>query len=141
MADITARRADVDHQQGVVIPIKAAAEAIYEGALVEVNSSGYAANAGDDSGAVFAGVCDKTVDNSGGSAGDLDCLVRTGGVVKVSAAFSAAQSNVGDEVTLSDNQTVDLAANTTNDVTCGRIVEVVSSSVVRVALYPFGGAR
>ncbi len=141
MADITARRADIDHQQGVQFPLKMAAVKIFEGALVEVTSAGYADNAGDDSGAVFAGVAQDTVDNSAGSAGDLDIVVRQGGIVKLAAAFSAAAANVGDEVTLSDNQTVDLAANTTNDVTCGRIVEVVSSSVVRVALYPFGGAR
>lgn len=141
MADITARRADIDHQQGVQFPLKMAAVKIFEGALVEVTSAGYADNAGDDAGAVFAGVAQDTVDNSAGSAGDLDIVVRQGGIVKLAAAFSAAAANVGDEVTLSDNQTVDLAANTTNDVTCGRIVEVVSSSVVRVALYPFGGAR
>lgn len=140
MADITARR-DEQHQQGVQFALKMAAVKIYEGALVAVNSSGYADNAGDDSGAVFAGVAQETKDNSGGAAGDLEVVIRSGGIVQVGAAFSAAQTNVGDEVTLSDNQTVDLAANTTNDVTCGRIVEVISSSVVRVALYTLGGAR
>ena len=140
MADLTAVR-DEQHQQGVQIPRKMSNVKIFSGALVEVNSSGYADNAGDDAGAVFAGVAQETKDNSGGSAGDLEIVVRQGGVVQVATAFTAAQTNVGDEVTLSDNQTVDLAANTTNDVTCGRIVEFISAGVVRVALYSLNGAR
>lgn len=140
MADITARR-DEQYQQGVQFPLLAGAEQIFEGALVSVNSSGYAVNAGDDAGAVFAGVAQETVDNSGGAAGDKEVVVRQGGIVLLNAAFSAAQTNVGDEVTASDNQTVDLAATTTNDIAVGRIVEVVSSSKVRVALYPFGSKR
>ena len=142
MSDITGRRANTDRQDGKVLSFQMGAENIYEGALVEINSSGFAVNGGDDSGAVFAGVAEEIVDNSGGSAGDLEIKVWTGGgVVTVASAFSAAQTNVGDEVTLSDNQTVDVAGTTTNDVVVGRIVEVISASKVRVALYPFGGKR
>jgi hypothetical protein len=140
MADITTRT-DEQHQQGVQFALKMGAEKIVEGALVSVNSSGYAVNAGDDAGAVFAGVAQETVDNSAGAAGDTEIVVRSGGIVQLGAAFSAAQTNVGDEVTLSDNHTVDVAGTTTNDVVCGRIQKVVSSSVVRVALYPFGSKR
>lgn len=140
MADATARR-DEQYQQGIQFALKLSNEKVNEGSLVAVNGSGYAINAGDDSGAVFAGVAQETVDNASGSAGDKEIVVRSGGIVLLTAAFSAAQTNVGDEVCLSDNQSVDLAATTTNDVKCGRIVEVVSSSKVRVALYPFGTAR
>lgn len=140
MADTTGRR-DEQHQQGVQFELEMAAEKIYEGALVSVNSAGFAINGGDDSGAVFAGVAQETKDNSAGAAGAEEIVVRSGGIVQVNTAFSAAQTNVGDEVTLSDNQTVDLAATTTNDVVCGRIQKVISSSVVRVALYPFGSKR
>lgn len=137
MADLTQAR-DEKHQQGVQFALPVGVEEIFEGALVSVNTDGYAVNAGDDAGAVFVGVAQESVDNSGGSAGDKKVVVRQGGIVEVASAFSAAQGNVGDVVTASDNQTVDLAATTTNDVTVGRIVEVVSSSVVRVALKPFG---
>lgn len=140
MADITARK-DEQHQQGIQFALLMGAEEIFEGALVSVDANGYAVNAGDDAGAVFAGVAQETVDNSGGAAGDKEIVVRSGGIVQVNAAFSAAQTNVGDEVTLSDNQTVDVAGTTVNDVVCGRIQKVVSSSVVRVALYPFGSKR
>ncbi len=140
MADVTAKR-DEQFQQGVQFPLLMGAEKIFEGALVEVNSSGYAVNAGDDAGAVFAGVAQETVDNAAGAAGDKEIVVRQGGIVRLAAAFSAAQTNVGDEVVAEDNQTVELAANNTNDVYVGRIVEVISSSVVRVALAPFGGKR
>jgi len=140
MADTTTRR-DEQHQQGIQFALEQGAEKIVEGALVSVNSAGFAVNAGDDAGAVFAGVAQETVDNSAGAAGDTEIVVRSGGIVQVKTAFSAAQTNVGDEVTLSDNQTVDVAGTTTNDVVCGRIQKVESSSVVRVALYPFGSKR
>lgn len=136
MADITAKK-DVRRQPGEVLSfVVKNDEVIYEGALVAIDSNGEAINAGDDSGATFAGVADETVDNSDDG---LEIKVRMGGVIDCVAAFSAAAANVGDEVCLSDNQSVDLAANTTNDVYCGRIVEVVSASKVRVALRPFGG--
>ena len=139
MADLTAIR-DEQHQQGVQIPLKMAAVKIFSGALVAI-VGGYATNAGDDSGATFVGVAQETKDNSAGSAGDLEVVVRQGGVVQVATAFTAAQTDVGTEVTLSDNQTVDKAANTTNDITCGRIVEFIDASTVRVALYSLNGAR
>lgn len=142
MADITARK-DEQHQQGVQFALLAGAEQIYEGALVEVNAAGYAVNGGDDAGAVFAGVAQESVNNAGGAAGDKEVVVRSGGIVQVKTNFSAAQTNVGDEVCLVDNQTIGLAADVAvvNDVVCGRIQKVVSSSVVRVALYPFGSKR
>lgn len=142
MADITARRTDVDAQQGQVISIPLAAIKVFEGGLISITTTtGYAGKAGDDANTVFAGVADETVDNSAGSAGDKSVPVRVGEVVKLAAGFTATQAHVGTEVYLSDDQTVDLVGTTTNDVYAGRIVEFVSSSVVRVALAPFGGKR
>lgn len=131
---------DVRRQPGEVLSYKMAAVKVWEGALVSVNSSGYVTNATDASGDIFVGVADETVDNSGGSAGDKELKVRIGGVVDVVSGFSAAQTNVTDLVYASDNQTVDLAANLTNDVLVGRIVEVTSSSKLRVALVNPGRA-
>lgn len=138
MADITARKAGTDRQDGEVLSFKMNAEEIFEGAFVALDTDGYATNAGDDAGAVFVGVAEESVDNSGGSDGDVNIKVRTGGVISCVAGFSAAQANVGDEVFAEDNQTVDVAGGLTNDVYVGRIVEVVSSSKVRVALTPYG---
>jgi hypothetical protein len=132
MADITARKASTDRQDGLVYPFLMGAEEIFEGALVAINAAGYVVNAGDDANAVVVGVADESVDNSGGAAGDKTLVVRRTGVFTFNAAFSAAQADVNTLCYASDNQTVDLAANTTNDVLVGRIVEVLSSSKVRV---------
>lgn len=132
MADITERKASTDRQDGEVLSFLQGAEAIYEGALVAINAAGYAVNAGDDANAVVVGVADESVDNSAGSAGDTSIKVRRTGVFSFVAGFSAAQSDVNSLAYASDNQTINLAANLTNDVLVGRIVEVVSSSKVRV---------
>jgi hypothetical protein len=132
MADITARKASTDRQDGVVLPFKMGVEEIFEGALVAINAAGYAVNAGDDASTVVVGVADESVDNSGGSAGDKEIKVVRTGVFTFNTAYSAAQTDVNNIAMASDNQTVDLAANTTNDIPVGRIVEVLSSSKVRV---------
>lgn len=132
MADITERKASTDRQDGLVYPFLMGVENIYEGALVAINAAGYAVNAGDDANAVVVGVADETKDNSGGSAGDEYIKVRRSGVFTFVAAWSAAQADVNTLVYASDNQSVDLVGTTTNDVLVGRVVEVLSSSKVRV---------
>ena len=132
MADITERKASTDRQDGLVLSFLQGAESIFEGALVAINAAGYAVNAGDDANAVIVGVADESVDNSGGAAGDLSIKVRRSGVFTFVAAWSAAQADVNTLVYAVDNQSVDLAATTTNDVLVGRVVEVLSSSKVRV---------
>lgn len=134
MADITARKSTTDRQDGLVLPFLMGVEQIFEGALVAVNAAGYAVNAGDDAGAVVVGVADNSVDNSGGSAGDEYIKVRRTGVFTFVAGWAAAQTDVGSLVAAVDNQTVNLPADVavTNDVIVGRVVEVLSSSKVRV---------
>lgn len=132
MADITERKASTDRQDGLILSFLQGAESIFEGALVAINAAGYAVNAGDDANAVVIGVADESVDNSGGAAGDLSIKVRRSGVFTFVAAWSAAQADVNTLVYAVDNQSVDLAATTTNDVLVGRVVEVLSSSKVRV---------
>lgn len=132
MADITERKASTDRQDGLIYPFLMGAESIFEGALVAINAAGYAVNAGDDASAVVVGVADNSVDNSAGAAGDEYIKVRRSGVFTFVAGFSAAQADVNTLCYASDNQTVDLAGNLTNDVLVGRIVEVLSASKVRV---------
>lgn len=132
MADITTARKNTDRQDGEILSFLQGAEKIVEGAIVTINAAGYAINGGDDANTVFAGVADETVDNSAGNAGDTTIKVRRTGVFTFTAAFSAAQSDVNTLAYISDNQSVDLVGTTTNDVLVGRIVEVISSSKVRV---------
>lgn len=138
MTAITTPRFNTDRQDGEVLSFKISNVKIVEGALVSINADGYAISSTDTASTYFAGVAEETVDNTAGSAGDKEIKVRTGGVIQVAAGFSAAQANVGDEVFVEDNATVDVAGGLTNDVYVGRIVTVVSASVLRVALTPFG---
>ena len=132
MADITERKTSTDRQDGLIYHFLVGAEDIYEGALVAINAAGYAVNAGDDASAVVVGVADTTALNAGGAAGAKEINVRRSGVFSFVAGWSAAQADVNTLVYAVDNQTVDLAATTTNDVLVGRVVEVLSSSKVRV---------
>lgn len=133
MADATAPIRD-NRSEGDVQSYPAAAVAIYQGTIVNVNSSGYADVGGDDASETFAGIAAETVDNSGGSAGDKNVRVWKEGVFKLSFGATATQATVGSVAYASDSQTVDLAANLTNDVEVGTVVEFVDASTVRVKI-------
>lgn len=134
MANITERKASTDNQQGEVLSFPMAAVQIFEGAIVALNAAGYLTNASDAANDVVVGIAEESKDNSGGSAGDLSLAVRRRAVVTVNANHTAAQTDLGVLAYALDNQTVDLAANLTNDVVVGRIVEFISTSKVRVDL-------
>lgn len=134
MADITAKK-DVRWQPADIyhFPVEEDTK-ILEGALVSVNAAGYAVNASDAASDLFVGVADRTADNTDGADGAIEVHVRMGGVIDVVFGGTAAQSSIGDLVYVVDNQTVDLAGVTTNDVLVGRIVEFTSATKVRVAI-------
>lgn len=134
MSALSAKR-DVRRQPGEVLsfPVEESTK-IYEGALVSVNAAGYLVNATDAANDLFIGVADETADNSSGADGAIECKVRIGGVIDVASAATLSIANVGDPVYVADNQTIDLAANLTNDVLVGRVVNFVSANKVRVAL-------
>jgi len=99
-----------------------------------VNAAGYAVNATDTAIERVVGVASAEADNTGGADGASDVTVWTDGAHTFVSAFSATIANVGDKVYAVDNQTVDLAATTTNDVLVGVVVGVLSTSAVRVKL-------
>lgn len=78
---------------------------IYEGAAVGDNGSGYARplSAGDP----FRGFAESKVDNTDGSAGDLNVRVKSRGKVKL-AISSLAITDVGKDVYASDDDTFTL---------------------------------
>lgn len=129
---ITTAKKNLDRQDGVVVSFLQSNVSIPEGALVSINAAGYAVNATDAANDVFVGIADESVDNSGGSAGDKRIKVRRTGVYTVLFDGTAAQSDVNTLVYVKDNETVDIAGDLTNDVLVGRIVEVLSTSKVRV---------
>ena len=131
-ATTTAREAK--RKDGEVISYPIAAVKIPKGALVNINTSGFATNATDAASETFAGVAYETVDNSAGSAGDTEIRVQTGGTfVLVDGGGNGAQTDVGVAFKIVDNQTVTDAA-TTNNLTAGVAVESISATSVRIRI-------
>jgi hypothetical protein len=113
---------------------KLAAVKVYAGGIAMLDSAGYATPAAaslNNNGCV--GVFTETVDNSGGSAGDLVAEVQEGEFRF--AGNTLAQANVGDIVYAEDDQTID-ETQSGNEPRCGFLAERVSASVgwVRIAL-------
>ena len=130
MAALTAAK-EVSEKDGVVRAMPVAVDIIYRGALCTINAAGFLAPAGLAVSEVFAGVAEETVDNSGGSAGDLRCKVKTEGRYLLEGA-GFAQGDVGVVVYASDDQTVTKTAGTSAPV--GQIDEFVSATQVWVKL-------
>jgi hypothetical protein len=101
---------------------------IYAGALTCVNAAGYALPGSDTAGLIFIGVSREHADNHDGAAGDIKVTVRRKGVFKMTLATAISIANTGDKVYLVDDQTVDLAANCTNDICCGTIAGYIDST-------------
>ncbi|MCL5105532.1 MAG: hypothetical protein M1133_15665 [Armatimonadetes bacterium] len=131
-ATTTAR--EVKRKDGQIISFPIAAVKIPKGALVNINAAGYATNSTDAASETFAGVAYETVDNSAGSAGDLEIRVETTGTfVFVDGGGNGAQTDVGIAFKISDNQTVTDAA-TTNNIVAGVAVESISATSVRIRI-------
>ena len=131
-ATTTAREAK--RKDGQLIAYPMADVKIPKGALVNIDAAGYATNAADSVDHTFAGVAYETVDNSAGSAGDLEIRVETSGTfVFVDGGGNGAQTDVGIEFHISDNQTVTDAA-TINDIVAGVAVESIDANTVRIRI-------
>jgi hypothetical protein len=112
--------------------------------MVSFNSSGFIINAGDTASTLFAGVVDskelpfgKLVVPSGGSNGDYSLWVRRPRYFRMKTA-TIVQADVGKLATIVDNQTVALAATTTNDIAAGRINAIISATEVELEILPVG---
>lgn len=86
---------------GIVVAYKQAAVKLYKGALVGVNSSGFATSMSHATASLkFVGVANETGDNSAGAAGDKTMPVTKSGcfVFKAGSGFTPAASDLGKEV-------------------------------------------
>ena len=122
---------------GIGLRYPCGVDIIYKGALVNVNAAGFLIAAGDTASETCVGVADENVDNSGGSAGDLFCKVISGRAFLITAT-SLIDADVGTLAMVVDDDTVEVAAATSNDVTVGTIIELVSATSVWVFI-PEGG--
>jgi len=114
----------------------AASEKIFGGALTCVNAAGYALEGSDTAGLIFQGIAMEQKDNSLGSNGDLSIVLRRRGLVKVIMGTAITIANVGDNVFLVDDQTVDLTANVTNKIFCGIIAGYIDTTHAWIDIEP-----
>lgn len=126
------------HSEGLEWPIPVGtAKKIYGGTMVCVDgSTGYAEAGSDASGKIFAGVSVEQKDNTDGSAGDLSVVVKRRGLFLFDIANAVTQANVGDQVFIVDDQTVDLVANVTYNIHCGTIAALETTTTVWVDIAP-----
>lgn len=133
MAALTKDR-ETDYKEGELLAVPVAASAvIYKGSLVCRNTSGYAVPAADTASFVFEGVAFEKVDNTGGANGAKSIRVRKRGI-HYFAASGMAITDVGKAAFVVDDQTVGLAATTTNDIEVGDIADFVSATNVGVEI-------
>ena len=131
----TAREAK--RKDGELISYKMSNVAIPKGALVNINTSGYAVNASDTQYETFAGVAYETVDNSGGQAGDLEIRVQTtGSFVFVDGGGNGAITDVGVQFNIVDNQTI-TDASTSYTLKAGACVESLGANTTRIRIDRF----
>lgn len=104
----------------------AAATHIYQGTMVAVNLSGYLVDASADPSLRVLGRAEEEVDNSAGSAGDLDCKVRRGifGWTNSATTLAVSDAHVGRICYAVDNQTVSLRNPTGSYPVAGRVYDV-----------------
>jgi len=114
----------------------AASEKIFGGALCCVNANGYALEGSDTAGLIFQGIANEQVDNSSGANGDKNVVLRRRGLVLAILDTAITQANVGDNVFLVDDQTVDLVANVTNNIFCGIIAKYVTTTMAWIDIEP-----
>lgn len=129
---ITTAKKSLDYAPGDIVSFRVAASTtIPEGAIVSVNAAGYAVNGTDAANDVFVGIADETVTN-GITAGEKRIKVRRTGVYTFKYNGTATVADINTLVYITDNETVDVAGDLTNDVLVGRIVDFLSASLVRV---------
>ena len=136
MAAATANRDDKRQDGKLKAHLVGASTTIYKGTLTCHNATGYLKPGADTASFKFAGVSYEKCDNSAGSNGDKECRVRKDGEYEVIYnGGDATQALLGVEVYIVDDQSVDEdAAVTAQDIKCGVISEVISTTRVRVRI-------
>lgn len=117
---------------GLVVAYKQSNIKIYKGALVAVNSSGYAIPIAHGTASLkFVGVANETIDNASGAAGDKSINVTKSGsfVFKAVSGFTPAIADIGKEVYANTDWEVQIAtAGLTNQYKVGTIVALENTS-------------
>ncbi len=124
-------------KEGVEIPLEVADSAtLYAGGFGCVNAAGYVVPGADTAGLIFMGVIREYVDNSSGSNGDETVRMLRRGLVKTTLDTAITIANVGDNVFLADDESVDLTANVTNNIFCGIIAAYIDTTHAWIDIEP-----
>lgn len=124
-------------KDGVLVPFAVVAnDIIFGGSLTAVNAAGHLNPGSDTAGLIFAGVADHRADNTGGAAGAITCNVRRRGLFLFKMATAITIANIGDNVFLVDDESVDLAGNVDNDIYCGVIAGYHSTTQAWIDIEP-----
>ncbi|MFA5801537.1 MAG: hypothetical protein WC911_03580 [Thermoleophilia bacterium] len=133
---MTALAADVNRQSRsgdiVARPMDGAPQTIYKGALVMNDATGYAVEGADTASCIFLGVS-REAKTIAATETDGTTKIRTErrGLHRFAfGAGNAAVTSVGTVVCITDDNTVNVALTTTNDIPCGKIAIVESATVV-----------
>jgi hypothetical protein len=127
----------MDYREGVETEFAVInADIIYGGSLVCVNAAGYALPGSDTAGLTFVGIAQERVDNSLGSAGDKNVIVRRRGLFRMTFHTAISIANVGDKVFIYDDESVDVTANVTHKIFCGIIATYIDTTHAWVDILP-----
>ena len=127
----------MEYTEGVELDFPVvASDIIYGGGFVAVNAGGYANPGSDTAGLIFQGVAVEQVDNSSGSNGDKDVTLKRRGLFKAILDTAISQANVGDNVFLVDDQTVDVVGNVTHNIFCGSIAKYIDTTHAWIDIEP-----
>lgn len=137
MAALSAERNTVRQGADVLLrefDVPLAASKVYKGGIAVLNSSGYGAAGSTATGLTAWGVWQETVDNSGGSAGDLKAKCRRGAFWFGNSASTDAitRAEIGDNCYIVDDQTVAKTDGSSSRSVAGKILDVDSSLGVLV---------
>lgn len=112
-----------------------ASKTVFKGALVASDdATGWAEPAADTAGKTFLGVAYEPGDNAGGAAGAVGLRVQKAGSFIYNLSGTWDQTVIGKKAYAVDDNTVALAATTTNDLYVGDIVGLAGTSQVRVRI-------
>ncbi len=123
---------DAERKDGILVAYKVAARAVvYKGAMVCLNSRGYAVPAADEPGLRFAGFAYERGDNAAGGDGDISARVWKDGSFRVAMSSPALEDLGADAYVVDDNA---VALDTSHSVWAGTVVEIPVDGVVRVLI-------
>jgi hypothetical protein len=135
MAALTANnpQAQTNPKGYLQYPVKGSTH-IYQGARVMVvQGTGYAIPAANTSGGVYVGIARNEVNNLGADGTMLVDVDPPGGIETINCGSTVTQAaTVGVHVFLTDDQTVDIAANASQKVSFGVVTKRLSATVVQV---------